>query len=115
MSAFWVLNSADHVVGMLSEADLLLKQVGHEALAGHLMASGVGGEREVGRRDRRATDDRARRDHRSAGQRGRCGQANVRPAVNRLPVVDDGGRMAGIVSPRRCAGHLRPARQRGPR
>ena len=64
-------------MGMLSEADLLLKQVGQEALAGHLMASGAGGEREGGRRDRRGTDDRARRDHRSVGQRGRRGQANV--------------------------------------
>lgn len=64
-------------MGMLSEADLLLKQVGQEELAGHLMASGAGGEREGGRRDRRGTDDRARRDHRSVGQRGRRGQANV--------------------------------------
>lgn len=45
VSAFPVLDSADHVIGMLPEADLLLKQVGQEGPAGHLLACGAVGER----------------------------------------------------------------------
>jgi CBS-domain-containing membrane protein len=45
MSAFPVLDPADHLVGVVSEADLLLKEVGQEALTGYLVASGRRGER----------------------------------------------------------------------
>lgn len=99
VSAFPVLDAADGVIGMVSEADLLLKQVGQEAFAGHLMASGAGGERAkaagvtaaelmttpavtIGPQDSVAAAARRMYDRR----------------VKRLPVVDDAGRLVGIVS-----------------
>ncbi|MFI5062660.1 MAG: hypothetical protein ACHP9Z_01590 [Streptosporangiales bacterium] len=45
MSAFPVLDAADRLAGVVSEAHLLLKEVGQEALAGFLVASGRRGER----------------------------------------------------------------------
>lgn len=45
VSAFPVLHAADHLVGIVSEADLLLKEAGQEALAGYLIASGRRGKR----------------------------------------------------------------------
>ncbi len=83
----------------MSEADLLLKEVGQEALAGFLIASGRRGERAkaagvtaaelmsrpavtIGPEDSVAAAARRMHDRR----------------VKRLPVVDDAGRLAGIVS-----------------
>jgi CBS-domain-containing membrane protein len=99
VSAFPVLDDADHLVGVVSEADLLLKEVGQEALAGYLIASGRRGERAkaagvtaaelmsrpavtIGPDDSVAGAARLMHDRR----------------VKRLPVVDDAGRLAGIVS-----------------
>ena len=45
VSALPVLDEADHLVGVVSEADLLLKEVGQEALGGYLISSGRRGER----------------------------------------------------------------------
>jgi len=45
VSAFPVLDAADRLAGVVSEAHLLLKEVGQEALAGFLVASGRRGER----------------------------------------------------------------------
>lgn len=45
MSAFLVLDAADRLAGVLSEADLLLKEASEEALAGFLVASGRRGKR----------------------------------------------------------------------
>ena len=45
VSAFPVLDEADHLVGVVSESDLLLKEVGQEALGGYLISSGRRGER----------------------------------------------------------------------
>jgi CBS domain-containing protein len=94
-----VLDPADHVVGVVSEADLLLKEIGQEALAGYLIASGRRGERAraagvtaaqlmtspavtVGPDDTLAATARLMHDRR----------------VKRLPVVDQAGRLVGIVS-----------------
>ena len=99
VSAFPVLDSGDHLVGLVSEADLLLKEVGQEALAGYLIGSGRRGERakaagvtaadlmskpavSIGPDDSVAGAARLMHDRR----------------VKRLPVVDDAGRLVGIVS-----------------
>jgi CBS domain-containing protein len=99
VSAFPVLDPADRLVGVVSEADLLLKELGQEALAGNLIASGRRGERAkaaavtaaqlmtspaiaVGPDDTLAAAARLMHDHR----------------VKRLPVVDNAGRLVGIVS-----------------
>jgi CBS-domain-containing membrane protein len=99
VSAFPVLDPADHLVGMVSEADLLLKELGQEALAGSMIASGRRGERAkaagvtaaqlmtspaiaVGPDDTLAAAARLMHDRR----------------VKRLPVVDQVGRLVGIVS-----------------
>lgn len=99
VSAFPVLDSADHLVGVVSEADLLLKEIGPEALAGYLVASGRRGEGAkaagvtaaqlmtspavtVGPDDTLAATARLMHDRR----------------VKRLPVVDEAGRLVGIVS-----------------
>ncbi|HUY48732.1 MAG TPA: CBS domain-containing protein [Streptosporangiaceae bacterium] len=99
VSAFPVLDSADHLVGVVSEADLLLKEVGLEALAGYLIATGRRGERAkaagvtaaelmskpaltIGPGESVAAAARRMHDRR----------------VKRLPVVDDAGRLVGIVS-----------------
>ena len=99
VSAFPVLDPADHLIGVVSEADLLLKEVGQEALAGNLIATGRRGERAkaaavtaaqlmtapavaVGPDDTLAAAARLMHDRR----------------VKRLPVVDKAGRLVGIVS-----------------
>jgi CBS domain-containing protein len=99
VSAFPVLDSGDHLVGLVSEADLLLREVGQEALAGYLVGSGRRGERAkatgvaaadlmskppvtIGPDDSVAGAARLMHDRR----------------VKRLPVVDDTGRLVGIVS-----------------
>jgi len=99
VSAFPVLDAADHVVGVVSEEDLLLKECGQEALAGYLIVSGRRGEHAkaagvtaaelmskppvtIGPEDTVAGAARLMHDRR----------------VKRLPVVDDAGRLVGIVS-----------------
>jgi CBS domain-containing protein len=100
VSAVPVLDSAGHLVGVVSEADLLLKEIGREALAGHLIsmgrrraeqskASGVTAAKlmstpavAIGPEESVATAARRMHDRR----------------VKRLPVVDEGGFLVGIVS-----------------
>lgn len=99
VSAVPVLDSAGHLAGVVSEADLLLKVIGAEALAGHLIATGRRGEQSkasgvtaaelmsspavaIGPQESAATAARRMHDHR----------------VKRLPVVDETGLLVGIVS-----------------
>ena len=99
VSAFPVLDEADHLVGVVSESDLLLKEVGQEALGGYLISSGRRGERAkaagvtaaelmttpavtIGPDDSLADAARLMHDRH----------------VKRLPVVDQAGRLVGIVS-----------------
>lgn len=99
VSALPVLDSADHLVGVVSEADLLLKEVGLEALTGYAVSTGRRGERAkaagVTAADLMTTPAvtigpgesvtaAARRMHERR--------------VKRLPVLDQAGRLAGIVS-----------------
>jgi CBS domain-containing protein len=99
VSAVPVLDSAGHLAGVVSEADLLLKEIGTEALAGHLISTGRRAEQAkasgvtaaklmstpavaIGPEESVATAARRMHDHR----------------VKRLPVVDEEGRLIGIVS-----------------
>ena len=99
ISALPVLDEEDRLVGVVSEADLLLKEVGQEALAGYLIVSGRRREHAkaagvtaaelmskppvtIGPEDTVAGAARLMHDRR----------------VKRLPVVDDAGRLVGIVS-----------------
>ena len=99
VSAFPVLDEADHLVGVVSESDLLLKELGQEALGGYLISSGRRGERAkaagvsaaelmttpavtIGPDDSLADAARLMHDRH----------------VKRLPVVDQDGRLVGIVS-----------------
>jgi CBS domain-containing protein len=99
VSALPVLDEAGHLVGVVSEADLLLKEVGQEALGGYLISSGRRGERAkaaavtaaelmttpavtIGPDDSLAHAARLMHDRH----------------VKRLPVVDQAGRLVGIVS-----------------
>ena len=99
VSAFPVLDAAGHLVGVVSEADLLLKEAGQEALGGSLISSGRRGEQAkaagvtaaelmttpavtIGPED--SVVDAARLMHDRH--------------VKRLPVVDQAGRLVGIVS-----------------
>ncbi len=99
VSAVPVLDSAGHLVGVVSEADLLLKEIGTEALAGHRIsrrrradqskASGVTATDlmstpavAIGPQESVATAARRMRDRR----------------VKRLPVVDEKGLLVGIMS-----------------
>ena len=99
VSAFPVLDASGHLVGVVSEADLLLKEAGQEALGGSLISSGRRGEQAkaagvtaaelmtspavtIGPED--SVADAARRMHDRH--------------VKRLPVVDHAGRLVGIVS-----------------
>lgn len=99
ISALPVLDEEDHLVGIVSEADLLLKEAGQEAAAGHWMSRGRRRERvkaagvtaadlmtkpavAIGPHESVAAAARRMNDHR----------------VKRLPVVDKAGRLVGIVS-----------------
>ena len=99
VSAFPVLDAAGHLVGVVSEADLLLKEAGQEALGGSLISSGRRGEQAkaagvtaaelmtspavtIGPEDSVADAARLMHDRH----------------VKRLPVVDQAGRLVGIVS-----------------
>ncbi len=102
VSAFPVLDSADHVIGVVSEADLLFKEVGPEPFAGpagSLLATGRRGER-------------AKAAGVTAGELMSEPAVTIGPdaslveaaklmytrRVKRLPVVDHTGRLVGIVS-----------------
>ena len=99
VSAVPVLDAAGHLAGVVSEADLLLKAIGAEALAGYLISTGRRGEQSkasgvtaaelmstpavaAGPEESVATAARRMHDHR----------------VKRLPVVDETGLLVGIVS-----------------
>jgi CBS domain-containing protein len=99
VSAFPVLDDAGHVVGVVSEADLLLKEAGQEALGGYLLSSGRRG-------------GRAKAAGLTAAELMTTPAVTIRPDdsladaarlmhdrhVKRLPVVDQAGRLVGIVS-----------------
>lgn len=99
VSAFPVLDSADHLVGVVSEADLLLKEIGQEALAGHLVASGRRGERAkaagVTAAQLMTTPAVAASPDDSVAAAARLMHDR---RVKRLPVVDKAGHLVGIVS-----------------
>jgi len=99
VSALPVLDAADHLVGVVSEADLLLKEAGQEDLGGYLVSSGRRGEQAkaagvtaaelmttpvvtIGPEDSVADAARLMHDRH----------------VKRLPVVDKAGHLVGIVS-----------------
>jgi len=102
VSACPVLDATGHVIGVVSEADLLLKELGPEHFDGpgaSLRASGRRGER-------------AKADGTTAAELMSAPPLTISPAasvadaarlmhqwgVKRLPVVDEDGRLAGIVS-----------------
>jgi CBS-domain-containing membrane protein len=102
ISAFPVLDAADRVVGVVSEADLLFKEVGPEPFTGpeaSMQASGRRGER-------------AKAAGVTAGELMSQPAVTIGPdaslaeaartmyarRVKRLPVVDENGRLIGIVS-----------------
>jgi CBS domain-containing protein len=102
VSAFPVLDYGGYVVGVVSEADLLLKELGPEPFAGaarSLLASGRRGEQA------KAAGVTAR-DLMSTPPITISQDATVATAaalmhdrrVKRLPVVDDAGRLVGMVS-----------------
>ena len=99
VSAVPVLDAAGHLAGVVSEADLLLKEAGTDALGGYLTSTGRRGERAkaagvtaaglmtappvtIGPEDSVVAAARRMRERR----------------VKRLPVVDQAGRLVGIVS-----------------
>jgi CBS-domain-containing membrane protein len=99
VSAFPVLDEAGRLVGVVSAADLLLKEIGQEALGGHLISAGRRGER-------------AKAAGLTAAELMTAPAVTIRPEdnladaarrmhdrhVKRLPVVDQSGRLVGIVS-----------------
>jgi len=99
VSAVPVLDAAGHLAGVVSEADLLLKEAGADALGGYLVSTGRRGEQAkaagvtaadlmtappvtIGPDENVITAAKRMRDRR----------------VKRLPVVDRAGRLVGIVS-----------------
>lgn len=99
VSAIPVLDTAGHLAGVVSEADLLLKEIGAEALAGRLISTGRRAEQSkasgvtaaelmsspavaIGPEESVATAARRMHERR----------------VKRLPVVDERGFLVGIVS-----------------
>jgi CBS domain-containing protein len=99
VSAFPVLDAADHVVGVVSEEDLLLKEVGQEALAGHLIVSGR--RREHAKAAGVTAAELMSKPPVTIGPEDTvAGAARLMHdrQVKRLPVVDDAGRLVGIVS-----------------
>ncbi len=99
ISAFPVLDEEDHLVGVVSEADLLLKEVGEGALGGYLISTGRRGERA-----KAAGFTAAELMSRPAVTIGPddsvAGAARLMHDrhLKRLPVADDEGRLVGIVS-----------------
>jgi CBS domain-containing protein len=105
VSGLPVTDEAGTVLGVVSEADLLMKEQGPDAIHHRRMARVLG--------DSRATRAQlARLTARTAGQAMSAPAVTVAPwcriveaaqlmtdrRINRLPVVDDGGHLAGIVS-----------------
>jgi CBS domain-containing protein len=99
VSAFPVLDPADHVAGVVSEADLLLKEVGQEGLAGYLAGYGRHGERAKAA-GVTAADLMSRPPVTIGPDDSVVGAARLMHdrRVKRLPVVDDAGRLVGIVT-----------------
>ncbi len=102
VSALPVLDTADHVVGVVSEADLLFKEVGPEPFAGpgkSVLASGRRGEQAkaaaVTAAGLMSTPAIAIGPGASVADAARLMCAR---RVKRLPVIGDDGRLAGIVS-----------------
>lgn len=99
ISALPVLDAEDHLIGVVSEADLLLKEVGLEALSGGLMSSGRRGERAkaagVTAADLMTTPAWTIGPGESVAAAARR-MHELR--VKRLPVVDEAGRLVGIIS-----------------
>lgn len=99
VSAVPVVDPDSRLVGVVSEADLLLKEIGEDALAGHLISTGRRGEQ-------------AKAAGVSASQLMSTPVVTISPddtvaaaarlmhaeRVKRLPVVDSSGRLAGIIS-----------------
>ncbi len=102
VSAFPVLDADDHVIGVISEADLLLKEIGPEPFTGPAASVLATGRR--GERAKAAGLTAAELMTRPAVTIG--SDASVADAaklmyarrVRRLPVVEDDGRLVGIVS-----------------
>lgn len=102
VSAFPVLDSAGQVVGVVSEADLLFKELGPEPSAGparSLLATGRRGERAkaAGVTAGELMSQPAVTIGPDASVAEAAGMMYAR-RVKRLPVVDDTGRLVGIVS-----------------
>lgn len=99
VSAVPVLDVTGRLAGVVSEADLLLKEMGEEALTGYLISTGRRGEQ-------------AKAAGLTAAQLMTSPAVTISPdetvataarrmhdrRVNRLPVVDKAGRLAGIIS-----------------
>jgi CBS-domain-containing membrane protein len=99
VSAFPVLDEEDHLVGVVSEADLLLKEVSQEARGRYLISTGRRGERAkaVGFTAAELMNKPAviiGPDDSVAG----AARLMYDRHVKRLPVVDDEGHLVGIVS-----------------
>jgi len=102
VSAFPVVNAAGRVVGVVSEADLLLKEIGPESFAGpggSVLASGRRGERAkaaaVTAAELMSQPAVTIAPDASVAEAARLMYTR---RVKRLPVVDGAGRLAGIVS-----------------
>jgi CBS domain-containing protein len=102
VSACPVVDRAGHVIGVVSEADLLLKEVGPEPFAGpgrSLRASGRRGERAKAAgataAELMSTPPVTIGPHADVADAARLMYDR---GVKRLPVVDDAGQLAGIVS-----------------
>jgi len=99
ISAFPVLDEEDHLVGVVSEADLLLKEVGEGALGGYLISTGRRGERAKATGST-AADLMSRPAVTIGPDDSVAGAARLMHDrhLKRLPVTDDEGRVVGIVS-----------------
>jgi CBS-domain-containing membrane protein len=99
VSALPVLDEDGRLAGVVSEADLLLKEVGQEALGGYLISSGRRGERAkaagVTAAELMTTPAVTTGPDDSLADAARLMHDRH---VKRLPVVDQAGRLAGIVS-----------------
>jgi CBS domain-containing protein len=99
ISAFPVLDEEDHLVGVVSEADLLLKEVGEGALGGYLISTGRRGERAKAA-GLTAAELMSRPALTIGPDDSVAGAARLMHDrhVKRLPVVDDEGCLVGILS-----------------
>ena len=102
VSAFPVLDTADHVIGVVSEADLLFKEVGPEPFTGPVKSVLATGRR--GERAKAAAVTAAGLMSKPAITIGpgasvaEAAKLMYARRVKRLPVVEDDGRLVGIVS-----------------